>query len=109
MLILRVYKDADVTVGEMLEVLNGLGFEEIPSDPKEYLLENKAFNIKFHLPRKSSEIYVLKGYTAMFSQRLVDHGVLNDFDDLVKMVLKERARKKRALKKQQKEQAALAA
>lgn len=39
-------------------------------------------------------------YTAKFSKMLLDFGVIEDFDDLVKMVLKERAKKRKEEKKQ---------
>ncbi len=50
------------------------------------------------MPRRPLDEFILKGYTAKFSKMLLDFGVLEDYDDLVKMVLKERLKKRRELK-----------
>lgn len=99
MTILKVYKETDITNKEMIDVLQKLGFKEIPGDPHDYQMENTTFDMYIIMPRRSPNEFILKGYTTKFSKMLVDFGVTEDFDDLVKMVLKERAKKRREEKK----------
>ena len=100
MAILKVYKETDITNKEMIDVLQRLGFVEVTGDVHDYRMENKAFDMYLLMPRRPLNEFILKGYTAKFSKMLLDFGVTEDFDDLVKMVLKERAKKRREEKKQ---------
>jgi hypothetical protein len=100
MTILKVYKETDITNKEMIDVLQRLGFVEVAGDVHDYRMENKAFDMYLLMPRRPLNEFILKGYTAKFSKMLLDFGVTEDFDDLVKMVLKERAKKRREEKKQ---------
>lgn len=61
-------------------------------------MENTTFDMYLAMPRRPLDEFILKGYTAKFSKMLLDFGVLEDYDDLVKMVLKERLKKRRELK-----------
>ena len=100
MTILKVYKETDITNKEMIDVLQKLGFTEIKGDEHDYRMENKSFDMYLIMPRRPLTEFILKGYTAKFSKMLLDFGVTEGFDDLVKMVLKERAKKRREDKKQ---------
>jgi hypothetical protein len=100
MAILKVYKETDITNKEMIEVLQKLGFIEVTGDVHDYRMESKTFGMHLLMPRRPLNECILKGYTAKFSKMLLDFGVTEDFDDLVKMVLKERAKKRREEKKQ---------
>ena len=97
--ILKVYNETDITNAEMMEALKKLGFIEIAGDVHDYRMESKTFDMYLIMPRRPLNEFILKGYTAKFSKMLVDFGVTEDFDDLVKMVLKERAKKRREEKK----------
>ena len=99
-MILKVYKETDISNGEMLAVLEKLKFHEIPSDPIEYRLQHATTDLYVVMPRRPLNEFILKGYTAKISKMLLDFGIVEDFDDLVKMVLKERTKKRRTLKKQ---------
>jgi hypothetical protein len=100
MTILKVYKEAEITNKEMIEVLQKLGFSEAEGDVHDYRMESKTFDMYLIMPRRPLNEFILKGYTAKFSKMLLDFGVIEDFDDLVKMVLKERAKRRREEKKQ---------
>ena len=100
MTILKVYNETDITNAEMIEVLQKLGFIEVAGDAHDYRMESKTFDMYLIMPRRPLNEFILKGYTTKFSKMLLDFGVLDDYDDLVKMVLKERAKKRRELKKQ---------
>lgn len=100
MAILKVYKETDITNKEMIDVLQRLGFVEVTGDVHDYRMKNKAFDMYLLMPRRPLNEFILKGYTTKFSKMLLDFGVMEDFDDLVKMVLKERAKKRREEKKQ---------
>ncbi len=97
---LSVYKNTDITNGEMLSALQKLGFYEVEADADEYkmLCDNPKWY--FRLPRRPLNEFIVKAYTATFSNSLLEIGLIKDFDDLVKMVLKERTKKRRDEKKQ---------
>lgn len=100
MTILKVYKETQLTNGEMLAMLMQLGFKEVPSNPIEYRMQHTASELYLVMPRRRLDEYILKGYTAKFSYQLCEFGLIDDSDDLVKMILKERAKKRRDLKMQ---------
>jgi hypothetical protein len=100
MTILKVYKETQLTNGEMLAALTHLGFKEVPSNPIEYRMQHTASELYLALPRRPLDELILKGYTAKFSYQLCEFGLIEDSDDLVKMILKERAKKRRDLKMQ---------
>ncbi len=97
---LRVYKETQITNSELLNALKTLGFKEVNGDPRDYRMENAAHDIYVAIPRRPLDENVLKAFTASTSHLLTEFGVINDFDDLVKMVLKERAKKRKEEKKQ---------
>jgi hypothetical protein len=97
---LKVYKETDITNKEMIDVLQKLGFIEAKGDAHDYRMESKTADMYLLMPHRPLNEFILKGYTTKFSKMLLDFGVTEDFDDLVKMVLKERAKKRRAEKKQ---------
>jgi hypothetical protein len=98
--ILSIYKNTDVTNREMLEALKKLGYTEVEGDPRDYRMENKAADSYVVMPRRPLDENIIKAFTATFSNLLYMQGVIEDFDDLVKMVLKERTKKRREEKKQ---------
>ncbi len=97
---LKVYKETHITNGEMLEALQELGFKEVKGEPNDFRMENTEFDMYILIPRRPLDEYILKTFTASTSHLLVEFGVINDYDDLVKMILKERAKKQKALKQQ---------
>ena len=90
---LRVYKELDITNREMIETLMRLGFKETLVDAKEYRMVNEAKKSVIRLPREPLDQYILKAYTVSFSNLLYLQGLIADFDDLVKMIEKERLEK----------------
>ena len=90
---LRVYKELDVTNREMIETLTRLGFKETPVSPKEYRMVNEAKKSVVRLPCEPLDRYILKAYTVSFSNLLYLQGIIAEFDDLVKMIEKERLEK----------------
>jgi hypothetical protein len=97
---LRVYKETQITNNEMLNVLKTLGFKEVNGDPRDYRMENAEYDMYITIPRRPLDENILKAFTASTSHLLSEFGVIEDFDDLVKMVLKERAKKRKEEKKQ---------
>jgi hypothetical protein len=90
---LRVYKELDVTNREMIETLSRLGFKETSVSPKEYRMVNELKKSVVRLPREPLDHYILKAYTVSFSNLLYLQGIIAEFDDLVKMIEKERLEK----------------
>lgn len=97
---LRVYKETQITNGEMLNALQTLGFKEVNGDPRDYRMENTEYELHISIPRRPLDENILKAFTASTSHLLSEFGVIEDFDDLVKMILKERAKRKKVEKKQ---------
>jgi hypothetical protein len=97
---LRVYKETQITNSEMLNVLKTLGFKEVNGDPRDYRMESTEHALHITIPRRPLDENILKAFTASTSHLLTEFGVIEDFDDLVKMVLKERAKKRKEEKKQ---------
>jgi hypothetical protein len=97
---LKVYKETQITNSEMLNVLKTLGFKEVNGDPRDYRMENTEHNLHITIPRRPLDENILKAFTASTSHLLSEFGVIEDFDDLVKMVLKERTKKRKEEKKQ---------
>lgn len=97
---LRVYKETHITNSELLNVLKTLGFKEVNGDPRDYRMENTGYDLHISIPRRPLDENILKAFTASTSHLLTEFGVIHDFDDLVKMVLKERAKKRKEEKKQ---------
>jgi hypothetical protein len=100
MTILKVYKETQVTNGEMLAILTQLGFAETPSAQNEYRMQHTTSELYLVMPRRPLDEHILKGYTAKFGYLLSEFGILGDNDELVKMILKERTQKRRELKTQ---------
>ncbi len=98
--ILSIYKNTDVTNREMLEALKKLGYTEVTGDLHDYRMENKTADSYVVMPRRPLDENIIKAFTATFSNLLYMQGIIDDYDDLVKMVLKERAKKRREEKKQ---------
>jgi hypothetical protein len=100
MTILKVYNETQVTNGEMLATLTKLGFVETPSTPSEYRMQHTTSELYLVMPRLPLNEYILKGYTAKFGYLLCEFSILKDNDDLVKMILKERTKKRHDLQTQ---------
>ena len=100
MTILKVYNETQVTNGEMLAILTQLGFVETPSNPIEYRMQHTTSELYLVMPRMPLNEHILKGYTAKFGYLLCEFGILKHNDDLVKMILKERTKKRRILQTQ---------
>jgi hypothetical protein len=77
----------------MIETLTRLGFKETPVSAKEYRMVNEAQKSVIRLPREPLDHYIFKAYTVSFSNLLYLQGIITEFDDLVKMIEKERLEK----------------
>jgi hypothetical protein len=90
---LRIYKELDVTNQEVIEALIQLGFSEVSGSPKEYKMMNELQKSVIRIPREPLDSFILKAYTASYSNLLYLQGIIPEFDDFVKMIEKNRLEK----------------
>jgi hypothetical protein len=94
----KIYKEIQPTYREWLSVLEQLGFKkqivELPpiSGVKrtQYRLENAAYRSVVWLPYRTDDAFVVKAYFASYSHLLYMQGVIEDVQDMAKMVEKSR-------------------
>jgi predicted RNA binding protein YcfA (HicA-like mRNA interferase family)/predicted DNA-binding protein YlxM (UPF0122 family) len=104
---LSVYKETQVTIGEMIEAIKSLGYVQIAGDDARFFdFAHPTCKLPIIIPQLPLTDYIAKHLTAKYSYQLEMVELIKHRDDLVKGILKERAKKKRALKKQQQELAA---
>jgi hypothetical protein len=95
MTILTVYKNLDITNAEMIEALQKLGFKEKTGRSKSYWMVNEERQSDIRIPRKPLLDFILKADTATFSYLLHQQGIIKEYDDLVKMIEKDRLEKQK--------------
>ena len=88
---IRAYKDMEVTYRELSSALIRLGYRNA-TDEKYFRYINDEYNsvILLQLPRKSEDETIHKVYFAALSQNMEWKGVLDDMDDLAKMIERDR-------------------
>jgi predicted DNA binding CopG/RHH family protein len=86
---LHVYKEIVANYGEMADALKKLGFQDV-STSKHFRLVNTAHNSEVKLPARPLDAVFSKVNLAGFSYQLYMQGVIEDYDDLAKLVEKNR-------------------
>lgn len=89
-----IYKEIQPTYGEWLPILEKLGFQKkvvefttLFGDKKpQYRLENKAEKSIIILPFEPDDAPVLKAYFANYSIQLYYQGIIEDMQDMAKMI-----------------------
>jgi hypothetical protein len=89
-----IYKEIQPTYGEWLPILEKLGFQkkvvELPTlfgdKQPQYRLENKAEKSIIILPYLPDDAPVLKAYFANYSIQLYYQGIIEDMQDMAKMI-----------------------
>ena len=94
-----IYKEIQPTYGEWLPILAELGFQKQVVDmkrpiskaiTKQYRLENSAEKSIIILPYLPDDAPVLKAYFASYSIQLYWQGIIEDMQDMAKMIEKNR-------------------
>ena len=88
----HVYKEAEVTYGEVAEALTQLGFRD-ESTQEYFLFSHEKSEIR--LPFRATDALFAKINTLGFSNILFMQGIIKHPDNLVKMIEKNRLAKKR--------------
>lgn len=95
----RIYKEIQPTYGEWFSILADLGYKKQVVDikrpiskqhTKQYLLENSMEKSIIVLPFLPDNAPVLKAYFANYSNQLYMQGIIDDVQDMAKMVEKNR-------------------
>jgi len=88
---LSVYKEMEVSYRELASALSYLGYRNATNE-KHFRFINDEFNsdILLPLPHKSEEEKVNKAYFVALSINMEWKGVLDDMDDLAKMIERNR-------------------
>jgi hypothetical protein len=85
----HVYKEMEVTYGEIAQALKQLGYKD-ESTSKHFRFVNDAFKSEFLLPTRPLESKFVKANTVSFSNLLFMQGVVKNPDKLVKIIEKNR-------------------
>ena len=85
----HVYKEMDVTYGEVATALIQLGFKD-KSTQESFLLVNETTKSEVRLPYRSMDALFPKINTLGFSNILFMQGIIKHPDNLVKMIEKNR-------------------
>ena len=86
---LNVYKEIVANYGEVAEALKKLGFQDV-STPKHFRLVNSIHNSEVKLPARPLDTIFSKVNLAGYSYQLYMQGVIEEYDDLAKLVEKNR-------------------
>ncbi len=86
---LHFYKELVANYGEVAEALKKLGFQDV-STAKHFRLVNNTHKSEVKLPARPLDAVFSKVNLAGFSYQLYMQGVIDDFDDLAKLVEKNR-------------------
>lgn len=86
---LHVYKELVANYGEIAEALKKLGFQDM-STPKHFRLVNTIHNSEVKLPARPLDAVFAKINLAGYSYQLYMQGVIEEYDDLAKLVEKNR-------------------
>lgn len=85
----RVYKEMNITYGELAEALTQLGYKN-ESDIEYFRYVNKKYNSVILLRSNPLNRTLFKAIISGFSYQLYMQGVIEDYDDLAKLVEKNR-------------------
>jgi hypothetical protein len=97
--VFTIYKEIQPTYGEWLSLLEEMGYEKkivdikhpiIKDRTKQYRLENPMHKSFIILPIFPDNAPVLKGLFASYSIQLYWEGVIDDMQDMAKMIEKKR-------------------
>jgi hypothetical protein len=86
----NVYKEMDVTYGEMAQALTQLGFKD-ESTSELFLFVREARKVEVRLPYRPDDTLFAKINTLGFSNILFMQGIIKHPDNLVKMIEKKRS------------------
>jgi hypothetical protein len=86
----NVYKEMDVTYGEMAQALTQLGFKD-ESTSELFLFVREARKVEVRLPYRPEDTLFAKINTLGFSNILFMQGIIKHPDNLVKMIEKKRS------------------
>jgi hypothetical protein len=86
---LHVYKEIVANYGEIAEALKKLGFQDV-STSKHFKLVNTLHNSEVKLPARPLDAPFSKANLAGYSYQLYMQGVIEEYDDLAKLVEKNR-------------------
>jgi hypothetical protein len=86
----NVYKEMDVTYGEVAQALTQLGFKD-ESTPELFLFVREARKVEVRLPYRPDDTLFAKINTLGFSNILFMQGIIKHPDKLVKMIEKNRS------------------
>jgi hypothetical protein len=86
---LHVYKEIIANYGEVAEALKKLGFKDV-STSKHFRLVNAVHNSEVKLPARPNDTIFSKVNLAGYSYQLYMQGVIEEYDDLAKLVEKNR-------------------
>jgi hypothetical protein len=87
-----IYTEVAVTYGEMIEVLNKLGYHK-EFDGKNNRFINEKYKSEIKLPVRDLDDTVERIYVAGYSYRFYLQGVIKKEEDLIKMIQKNRLKK----------------
>jgi hypothetical protein len=85
----HVYKEMEVTYGEIAQALKQLGYQD-ESTAQNFRFINEAYKSEFLLPARPLESKFVKANTVSFSNLLFMQGVVKNPDKLVKIIEKNR-------------------
>ena len=85
----RVYKEMNITYGELAHALTQLGFKN-ESDSEHFRYVNKEQDSVILLRANPASRLLFKAIISGFSYQLYMQGVIEDYDDLAKLVEKNR-------------------
>lgn len=86
---LHVYKDITASYSEMAEALKKLGFLDL-STSKHFRFVNSTHNSEVKLPLRPFDAPFSKANLAGYSYQLYMQGVTEEYDDLAKLIEKNR-------------------
>jgi hypothetical protein len=86
---LKIYKEMVATYGEIADALKKLDFQDM-STTQHFRLVNTNHNSEVKLPARPLDTLFSKTNFAGYSHQLYMQGVIEDYDDLAKLVEKNR-------------------
>jgi hypothetical protein len=95
----KIYKEIQPTYGEWFSILTELGYQKHVVDikrpiskqyTKQYILENPSEKSTIILPYLPDNSPVLKAYFASYSHQLYMQGIIEDVQDMAKMIERNR-------------------
>ena len=85
----KVYKEMNITYGELAQALTQLGYKN-ESDSEHFRYVNKKYDSVVLLRANPVKRILFKAIVSGFSYQLYMQGVIEDYDDLAKLVEKNR-------------------